>query len=59
MAMHHDARYFDQRASDERAAAGKAEHPNARAAHLQLAQQYDELANELALMLLQTIRRGC
>lgn len=42
-----DATYFRRRASDEREAAMKAEHPKARQAHLDLAHRYDDLANAI------------
>jgi hypothetical protein len=42
--MNGDAIYFRSRASDERAAAEKAEHSAARQAHLDMAHRYDDLA---------------
>lgn len=45
--MEGDAAYFRRRAVDERAAALKAKHPNARQAHLDLAHRYDDLARSI------------
>jgi hypothetical protein len=42
--MNGDAIYFRSRASDERAAASKADHSAARQAHLDMAHRYDDLA---------------
>jgi hypothetical protein len=42
--MEGDVNYFGRRARDERVAAMKAAHPQARQAHLELAERYDELA---------------
>jgi F0F1-type ATP synthase gamma subunit len=42
--MEGDSLYFSRRANEERVAAMKAAHPNARQAHLNLARQYEELA---------------
>lgn len=39
-----NAAYFIRRADEERAAAMKAVHPRARAAHQQMADRYDQLA---------------
>lgn len=41
--MEADTAYFRRRAVEERAAAMKAAHPNARQAHLDLASGYDDL----------------
>jgi hypothetical protein len=46
--MQGDADYFGRRARQERVAAMKASHPNARASHLQMASRYDELANAIS-----------
>jgi hypothetical protein len=45
--MEGDATYFSRRASQEREAALKAAHPNARQAHLDLAHRYDDLAHSI------------
>jgi hypothetical protein len=45
--MNGDAIYFRSRTSDERAAAGKAEHSGARQAHLDMAHRYDDLATAI------------
>ena len=45
--MKSDAAYFTRRATDERAAAGKAAHAAARQAHLELAGRYEELARAI------------
>lgn len=42
--MEQDVAYFSRRASEERAAASLAEHPNAKQAHLELAERYQEMA---------------
>jgi hypothetical protein len=42
-----DANYFRRRASEERLAAMKAAHPEARSAHLELATRYDDLSDEI------------
>ena len=42
-----DASYFRRRAEEERAAAGKAASDEARQAHLEMSERYDELANSL------------
>jgi hypothetical protein len=42
--MESDATYFRRRALEERLAAVKAENPNARRAHRELAARYDDLA---------------
>ncbi len=47
--MEGDAIYFRRRASDERAAAKRAEHPAARQAHLEMAGRYDDLASAIAV----------
>lgn len=57
--MHDDAVYFGRRASEERIAAASARHPGAREAHLQMAQRYDDLASELAVSWLWTVRSEC
>jgi hypothetical protein len=46
--MEGDATYFRRRARDERLAAMKALHPVARAAHLEMAERYDDLAAAIA-----------
>lgn len=46
--MEGDAIYLNRRASEERIAAMKAAHPNARRAHLEMARRYEELANAIA-----------
>ena len=45
--MEGDAAYFARRASDERTAAMKAAHPNARKSHLDMAERYDDLARSI------------
>jgi hypothetical protein len=47
MFLESDATYFGRRANEELFAASKAEHPNARLAHLELAARYDDLARGL------------
>jgi hypothetical protein len=42
--MNSNAGYFRRRANEERVAAMKAPHPAARAAHVEMAKRYDELA---------------
>jgi len=42
-----DASYFRRRAEEERAAAGKAASDEARQAHLEMAERYDELATSI------------
>jgi hypothetical protein len=42
--MESDATYFRRRALEERLAAVKADNPNARRAHRELAARYDDLA---------------
>jgi hypothetical protein len=42
--MQGNAAYFSARAAEERALAGKATHPEARAAHRQLAERYEVYA---------------
>jgi hypothetical protein len=42
-----DASYFERRAREEREAARAAVHPNARLAHLELAERYEDLANAI------------
>jgi hypothetical protein len=46
--MEGDANYFSQRARQERVAAMKAAHPQARQSHLELAERYEELAGAIA-----------
>ena len=46
--MNSDVEYFAGRASEERAAAAQATHPNARKAHLELADRYEDLATAIA-----------
>lgn len=46
--MEADLVYFNRRVAEEKAAAEQAEHPNARQAHLDLAERYADLANALA-----------
>lgn len=43
--METDAVYFTRRAREEREAAMKAAHPQAREAHLQLSRRYDQVAD--------------
>ena len=45
--MEGDAIYFGRRANEERVAAMKAAHPDARQAHLRMAERYDELARAI------------
>ncbi|HUP67954.1 MAG TPA: hypothetical protein VM145_07065 [Sphingomicrobium sp.] len=45
--MEKDFIYFNRRAQEEREAAMKAIHPQARRAHLQLANRYMNLANKI------------
>jgi len=46
--MNGDAEYFRRRAIEEKTAAMKGAHPNAREAHLRMASQYEDFANGLA-----------
>lgn len=46
-AVESDVAYFRRRACDERAAAMRAEHPQARMAHLELAARYQELSDAI------------
>ena len=46
--MEHDVAYFNRRASEERTAANLAEHPNARQAHLEMAERYKDMASAIA-----------
>lgn len=46
--MESDVAYFSRRANEERAAAMKATHPQARQSHLELAERYAELAGAIA-----------
>jgi hypothetical protein len=45
--MEGDSAYFRHRASQERVAAMKAAHPNARQAHLEMAARFDDLAGSI------------
>lgn len=45
--MESDSAYFRRRASEERVAAMKAAHPEARQAHLEMADRYDQLAEAI------------
>ena len=45
--MESDAAFFTRRAREERFAATKAEHPQARKAHLQMAARYSDLARAI------------
>lgn len=45
--MESDAVFFTRRAREERFAASKAEHPQARKAHLQMAARYADLARAI------------
>jgi hypothetical protein len=45
--MDGDVAYLIRRASEERAAAMRAGHPNARQSHLQLAARYQEMADAI------------
>jgi len=45
--MESDAAFFTRRAREERFAATKAEHPQARKAHLQMAARYNDLARAI------------
>ena len=46
--MESDATYFRRRATEEKAAALKALHPQARQNHLKMAEGYDDLASAIA-----------
>ena len=46
--MNDDAAYYSRRAREERAAALKAPHPNARQVHLDMAEAYEERLREIA-----------
>ena len=46
--MESDATYFRRRALEEHLAAAKADDPNARRAHRELAARYDDLARGIA-----------
>ena len=46
--MNGDAIYFERRSREEREAAMKASHPDARQAHLDMADRYAELANAIS-----------
>jgi hypothetical protein len=43
-----DGIYFGRRASEERVAAMKSPHPQARKAHLEMANRYDDLATAIS-----------
>jgi hypothetical protein len=43
--MEEETAYFQRRASEETTAAAKAQHPNAREAHLRMAQSYQDLVS--------------
>ena len=45
--MEGDAGYFARRAIEERDASSRAAHPNARDAHLEMAQRYEDLAGAI------------
>lgn len=45
--MNADAHYFARRASEERAAAMQSPHLKARAAHLEMARRYQDLADAI------------
>jgi len=45
--MESDAAFFTRRAREERFAATRAEHPQARKAHLQMAARYSDLARAI------------
>ena len=45
--MDGDVVYLIRRASEERAAAMRARHPNARQSHLELAERYQEMADAI------------
>lgn len=45
--MESDAAFFTRRAREERFAATKAEHPNARKVHLEMAARYADLASAI------------
>jgi hypothetical protein len=45
--MEGDVAYLIRRASEERAAAMRARHPNARQSHLELAARYQEMADAI------------
>ena len=45
--MESDATYFRRRATEEKAAALKALHPQARQSHLKMAERYDDLASAI------------
>jgi len=47
--MNGDAEYFRRRAVQEKTAAMRADHPNAREAHLRMAAQYEDFAKGLSL----------
>lgn len=46
--MEHDVAYFNRRATEETTAASQAAHPNARQAHLDMAERYRDLASAIA-----------
>ena len=47
--MEGDAGYFARRAKEERDASSRAAHPNARQAHVEMAQRYEDLAGAIKL----------
>ena len=47
MVMEGDAGYFARRAKEERDASSRAAHPNARQAHIEMAQRYEDLAGAI------------
>ena len=54
-----DIEYFRVRAVQERAFADAAEHPNAMAAHAEMAERYDELVLEGKRPTLSVVMSGC
>jgi hypothetical protein len=46
--MHEDVHYYAQRASEERLAAMRSEHLNARVAHVEMARRYQELVDVIS-----------
>lgn len=46
--VENDVAYFNRRASEERNAATEAAHPNARQAHLKMAERYKDMASAIA-----------
>lgn len=45
--MESDAGYFSRRAREERDASARAAHPNARQAHIEMAERYEDLAGAI------------